>query len=115
MLVLVQPDKALEHLLVTRGYLPAGVPLLKPVVALTGEWVCVEDAEVRVNGAVLATNVTDVDSEGRLLPQWAECRVLAADEVFLLSTRSEQSFDSRYFGPVASQSIVGTATLLWSW
>ena len=115
MLVLVQPDKALENLLVTRGYLPAGVPLLKPVVALTGDWVCVEDTEVSVNGAVLATNVADVDSEGRLLPQWGECRVLAADEVFLLSTHSEQSFDSRYFGPVASQSIVGTATLLWSW
>src|SRR5262245_52757602 len=30
MLVLVQPDKPLETLLVARGYLPAGIPLLKP-------------------------------------------------------------------------------------
>ena len=115
MLVLVQPDKALEHLLVARGYLPAGAPLLKPVVALGGDDVCVVDEEVSVNGTVLATTVADVDSEGRPLPQWQDCKTLTAEEVFLLSTADVRSFDSRYFGPVTRQTIIGTATLLWGW
>ena len=115
MLVLVQPATALEHLLVARGYLPARVPLLKPVVALGGDEVCVVEEEVRVNGTVLATTVADVDSEGRPLPQWQACKTLTAEEVFLLSTADARSFDSRYFGPVPRQTIVGTATLLWGW
>jgi len=115
MLVLVQPDTAFEHLLVARGYLPAGVPLLKPVVALGGDEVCVVEEEVRVNGTVLATTVAEVDSEGRPLPQWQACKTLTAAEVFLLSTADARSFDSRYFGPVPRQTIVGTATFLWRW
>jgi conjugative transfer signal peptidase TraF len=115
MLVLVQPDTVLETLLVARGYLPAGMPLLKPVVALGGDAVCVVDAEVRVNGTVLATTVVDADSEGRPLPQWQDCKTLTAEEVFLLSTADVRSFDSRYFGPVPRQTIVGTATFLWGW
>jgi len=115
MLVLVQPDKPLETLLVARGYLPAGVPLLKPVVALGGDAVCVVEEEVRVNGTVLATTVAAVDSEGRPLPQWQDCKTLTVEEVFLLSTADARSFDSRYFGPVTRPTIVGTATLLWGW
>ena len=115
MLVLVHPDTALEHLLVTRGYLPAGMPLLKPVVALGGDEVCVVEEEVRVNGTVLATTVADVDSAGRPLPQWQACKTLTAAEVFLLSAADARSFDSRYFGPVPRQTIVGTATFLWGW
>jgi conjugative transfer signal peptidase TraF len=115
MVVLVQPDQALEALLVARGYLPAGVPLLKPVVALGGDDVCVVDEEVSVNGTVLATTVADVDSAGRPLPQWQDCKTLTTEEVFLLSTADARSFDSRYFGPVTRQMIVGTATFLWGW
>jgi len=115
MLVLVQPDQPLETLLVARGYLPAGVPLLKPVVALGGDEVCVVEEEVRVNGTVLTTTVAAVDSEGRPLPQWQDCKTLTTEEVFLLSTTDVRSFDSRYFGPVTRPTMVGTATLLWGW
>src|SRR5262249_60695964 len=115
MLGLPHPATPLATLLVARGYLPAGGPLLKPVVALGGDEVCVVDEEVSVNGTVLATTVADVDSAGRPLPQWQDCKTLTAEEVFLLSTADARSFDSRYFGPVTRPTIVGTATLLWGW
>jgi type IV secretory pathway protease TraF len=55
------------------------------------------------------------DAQGRRLPQWQECRRLRAGELFLLSETSDSSFDSRYFGPITVDRVIGRARALWTW
>ena len=112
-LVVLQPETALQPLLGDRHYLPPGLPLLKPVAAVAGDTVCVEE-DVRVNGQVLTTVIAATDTQGRPLPQWRGCRVLE-DEVFLLSTWHPRSLDSRYYGPVHASRLQGRAIPVWTW
>jgi conjugative transfer signal peptidase TraF len=113
-LVVVQPTQHQGAWLAAQGYLAPDMPLLKPVVALTGDTVCC-DRTVRVNGVELAPGPQPVDHQGRPLPQWHGCTVLAPGELFLLSTYSPDSLDSRYLGPVDETQVLATATLLWRW
>ena len=89
----------------------ANVPLLKTVAARAPQQVCVQGNQVRINGALVARQLRK-DRLGRALPAWQECRRLAGDELFLLSTNPE-SFDSRYFGPVSARAVIGRAQPLW--
>lgn len=114
MLVVFPPPVAVASLLVTRGYLAPQTPLLKPVAALPGETVCVQDDGVFIQGVFVAP-VSPVDHLGRPLPRWRGCVTLGAGEVFLLSTWHPRSFDGRYFGPVAVASLLGRATPVWTW
>ena len=102
-----------EQLLVERGYIAADAPVLKHVVARTGQQVCRVGDAVTVDGRTVAT-ARDVDGEGRPLPRWSGCRVLGRGEVFLLNA-ARDSFDGRYFGLVPTVSIIGKATPLWTW
>ncbi|KAK0351353.1 hypothetical protein LTR94_025283, partial [Friedmanniomyces endolithicus] len=100
---------AVRQPLGARRYLGAlGVPedmlLLKRVVATGGEHVCSEADHIRYPGGQVS--VLERDSRGDVLPRWQECRVLGDDEVFLLGD-SATSFDSRYFGPVQRQQLLG--------
>src|SRR5262245_48920946 len=47
------------------------------------------------------------------MPTWQGCRVLQTGEVLVLANHPA-SFDSRYFGPLHTASIMGRAVLLWS-
>lgn len=94
-----------------RDYLPYHVPLLKSVWAVAGETVCSE------NGIIQAPNRPDIhaavrDGLGRNLPHWEGCITLKDSEIFLVSTYVQNSFDSRYFGPVPINNILGTAEYL---
>lgn len=40
---------------------------------------------------------------------------LRANELFLLSETSDASFDSRYFGPITVDRVIGRARPLWTW
>ena len=44
---------------------------------------------------------------------WEGCKVLEADEVFLLNPHP-RSIDGRYFGPIKIGDLGGTLVLLWS-
>ena len=94
-----------------RGYLPAGVLLMKPVAAGPGDVVCRSGTVVTVNGRAVA-RARRADAAGRPLPRWSGCTTLAPDRVFVLSP-TPGSFDSRYFGPIDSASVVGTAHPVW--
>ena len=48
----------------------------------------------------------------RALPTWQACRRLVGDELLLLSSDPE-SFDSRYFGLVSVDAVIGRAQPLW--
>lgn len=97
-----------------RDYLPTGVPLLKRIGAVSPQWVCVDDANVRIDGVLVAT-LLRVDGRGRPLPAWRQCRHLLPGELFLLSNTNPASFDSRYFGPISASSVIGSAQPLWVW
>ena len=97
-----------------RGYLPSGVPILKRIAAVAPQSVCVRDGVVSINGATVAT-VRTHDGQRRTMHVWAQCRQLADDELFLLSSTSPASFDSRYFGPIGRSAVLGIAKPLWSW
>lgn len=104
------PDDA-RNLADERGYLPHHVPLIKTVWATGGEKICSE------NGVVRAPNRPDIyalreDGLGRELPSWSGCITLTMDEVFLVSTDVQTSFDSRYFGPVHLENVLGTVTFI---
>jgi conjugative transfer signal peptidase TraF len=95
-----------------RGYLPAGVPLLKRVGAIAPQHACVFDALVWIDGVPVAA-VRPADRLGRPLPSWQQCRRLAPGELFLLSATNPASFDSRYFGPVSASAVIGVAHPVW--
>jgi len=106
------PDAA-RQLAATRDYLPANVPLVKRVAALTGDAICREQARVTINGIAVATALL-TDSRGRALPRWGGCQKLGRDELFLLMRDVPDSFDGRYFGPTATSAIIGKLVPLWT-
>lgn len=95
-----------------RHYLPANVPLVKRVIAASGDEVCAIGARVMVNGRLVARRL-DRDGAGRRMPWWSGCAELRPGEYFLLMTDSAASFDGRYFGVTGAGDIVGRARLLW--
>jgi len=111
-LTLIAPPDWVQSFAAQRGYLPAHVPLVKRIVAQADDHVCAVGGWVLINGRPLAKPL-ERDSQGRSLPRWNGCRRLTADEVFLLMTNVPDSFDSRYFGPVKTSSIIGRLEPLW--
>lgn len=110
-LVAVRPTADLAGWLDRRGYAPGGVLLIKRVAALAPSTACRTGAAITVDGALVA-QAKARDRAGRNLPVWSGCRLLTAEEVFLLNP-TEGSLDSRYLGPLPRQSIVGRVTPLW--
>ncbi len=47
------------------------------------------------------------------MPVWQGCRVLREGEFFALVTDIENSFDSRYLGPLPIETVLGRAIPLW--
>jgi len=95
-----------------RGYLPSSAYLLKTVAATAGDRVCRIGRYVLVSGrSVVIASIHD--RQRRALPAWHGCNLLAHGEVFLLGTTSD-SFDSRYFGPIKGDHIVGRAMPIWT-
>ena len=111
-LVLAKPSPSVARLAARRGYLPAGVPLVKRIVSTAGNTVCARGGDIIVEGQFAAKRLS-ADSKGRLLPGWSGCRTLHQDEVFLLMKGVRASFDGRYFGPMNISQIIGRLEPLW--
>jgi conjugative transfer signal peptidase TraF len=94
-----------------RQYLPANVPLIKRVAALSGDRICAAGGRVLVNGRMVAA-VRSHDGAGRPLPRWQGCLMLG-DDMFLLLNDPPASFDGRYFGPTARADVIGRVFPLW--
>jgi conjugative transfer signal peptidase TraF len=101
---------AVRPLVTERSYLPARNTLMKIVVALPGDRVCLDHGEYRVNDRLLAS-VLSSDSLGRPLPLFRFCDVVPAGQAFVATT-APLSFDSRYYGPVPLASLT-VVTPLW--
>jgi type IV secretory pathway protease TraF len=96
-------------------YLPARLrtSILKPAAAVRGASVCAVGPRLVIDGRTAAW-ISERDRRGVVLPRWQGCRRLGADEVFVLSTRIPNSFDSRYFGPVPASDVLGIYRPLWT-
>lgn len=82
-------------------------PLIKPVVAWPGDLVSVSANGIRVNGRPLPNSAPiERDSKGQQLRPFAdgEYRV-GPNELWVVSSFSTRSFDSRYFGPIPLRSV----------
>ena len=111
-IVLVPLPAGAAVLAAWRGYLPMGIPLLKPVAAVAPQQVCISKGIVRIDDVPVAA-VLRRDGMGRPLRAWPSCRRLRPGELFLLSTTNPASFDSRYFGPVRMSAVLGVAHPVW--
>jgi len=94
-----------------RGYVPSHIPLIKTVWAVGGQIICWKDGVLRV------PNYSDIsvlgqDNLGREMPQIFGCHRLKDNEFLLISDQIESSWDSRYFGPVNAEGILGQAKYL---
>lgn len=107
------PQSADFDLARMRGYLRSGLcpgwlsPLIKTVVAVAGQRVEVATA-VTIDGIPLDhSDVHRTDAEGRPLPVFAG-GVVPSGQVFLHSNFAG-SYDSRYFGPIPVEGLLGLA------
>lgn len=82
-------------------------PLIKPVVAWPGDTVEVSAAGIFVDGQPLPHTATmDRDSSGRLIHPFPAGRyVVQENQLWVVSSFSPRSFDSRYFGPIPLKSV----------
>jgi len=106
------PMLPIVTVMLERGYLksgdcPAGVlSFLKPVAAASGDTVMISNGQpAEVNGYALPSTVSMPS-----IPGWPD-GTYTVDEghIWLLSTYSAGSFDSRYFGPVPVTNVRGRA------
>jgi conjugative transfer signal peptidase TraF len=92
----------------TRGNCPDGAePLAKPIVARPSDVVELSATGMAVNGWLLPNTAPLVtDAAGRPLPQRPFGRyVVAPGSLWVASSYSPRSFDSRYFGPVKASQV----------
>jgi conjugative transfer signal peptidase TraF len=107
------PAEPFATFAIVRGYRDPGIcddgaaPLLKPIVARSGDTVELSTRGISVNGDLLLnTAPLSKDSKGRPLEPWPFGKFLVAPEtVWVASSYHPRSFDSRYFGPLSIAAI----------
>jgi conjugative transfer signal peptidase TraF len=115
------PDNDDFRLARHRGYVRVGActggyePLFKQVAALPGDVVAIRKSGMLVNGRQLANSrALAEDHRGLSLRPWPTGEtVVPPGHVWLVSSRTPDSFDSRYFGPLALETIKGPIIPLW--
>ena len=112
-LVAVDAPEPLATFLAERGYLPKGVPLLKRILAVSGQTVCRSNLAITVDGVNVGV-ARDRDRAGRDLPVWQGCRRIGDGELFLMNHEVPDSLDGRYFGPLPATAVIGRATPLFT-
>ena len=121
-LVLVCLPRAVAVFANQRGYVPHGgrcldgaSPVGKIVVAVAGDMVRVTDAGVSVDGALLpCSRPLPRDQADRVMPRATNNALLIGSDSVWLYAPSARSFDSRYFGAVGRDAIVGHIHPVWT-
>ena len=111
-IVAVRLPQSIADFASARGYLPHNVLLLKPLGAAAKDNFCRRGSLVFVNGALRAI-ASVADRHGQRLPMWRGCVTLRPDEIVVIGT-GRDSFDSRYFGSIATRTMVGRAVPIWT-
>lgn len=111
--IIAWPPQSARRLASARHYLPATVPLVKPVAASAGDRICASGNAIFVNDRLAVLRRVS-DLAGRPMPRWSGCRRLGQGELFLLSNNAPLAFDGRYFGVTSISDVIGQARLLWA-
>lgn len=95
---------------------PAGsIPYIKRVIGVAGDHVVLQDGAVVVNGVALAEPYLSDDGpgDGATLPQGAGTTewVVPAGDVLVMGDHRAKSVDSRTFGPVPVDQVIGRAVI----
>jgi conjugative transfer signal peptidase TraF len=119
MVFICPPDTAAMREARVRGYLRVGLcagrvaPLIKTVAATSGQVIEIHD-DVRIDGRPLPhSRVARLDGQGREMMHY-DGGVVPPSMVFLHSD-FPGSFDSRYFGPLPMDGILGLAQEVWTY
>ncbi len=108
---------ARERRYVIAGSCASGVTeIVKRIAAIPGDRIVLGQGGVRVNGEPIAgSQLLDRDSQGEPLAHAEEGEfVLADDSYWVMGTNVRRSWDSRYFGSIEREQIVGGALPLWT-
>lgn len=109
--------EALRRGYIRDGICPGGIePLYKPVVAVANDVVYQTPYGLIVNGITLENSVAfETDGNGDLMPVPLddEISIVPVGRVWLVSSYSPYSFDSRYFGSVEAERITHVAEPVW--
>jgi len=100
------------------GSCPSGLePVLKTIRAVGGDEIEWGPAGAWINGKkVWITLPLEQDSSGRDLEAWPYgIYRVADDEIWLFSSYSEKSFDSRYWGPVKISVVIARGVPVLTW
>ena len=87
-----------------------GTPFIKRVVGLPGETVEIRDGGVWVEGARLEEDYV-FDGQPTTAPEEPQRWVIPEGELFVLGDHREASADSRTFGPIGRDKVIGRAVL----
>lgn len=86
--------------------------MLKRVLALPGQTVCQRGLLILIDGIAMGL-ARDRDGRGRPLSTWQGCRIIAADQLFLMNWQSADSLDGRYFGSIPASAVIARAHPVW--
>jgi conjugative transfer signal peptidase TraF len=103
----------LRSLVYGRHWMKEGIPLLKEILGLAGDQVCVFTDRLEINGQFVGP-VFQRDSVGLPLPQHPGCFEVQPGTFFAASQYLDKSFDGRYFGPLPLAQLQGEALPLWT-
>jgi conjugative transfer signal peptidase TraF len=105
-----------------RGYVMRGscsdgtAPVGKTILAVSGDTVRVGADGLAVDGHLISrTRPLGCDGQGRTMPREADGAYPVGDgEIWLISTYTARSWDSRYFGPVPATGVVAMLRPVWT-
>jgi len=106
-LIVFPVPEQVRSLVIERGWLKPESYLIKLVAAKTGEDMWITCGQVFVNGKPFGT-VKKQDRQGLPLPSLVFNDALSPGKIAVLQ-RSDDSFDSRYFGMIDERDIIGRA------
>ena len=97
-LVVIDLPLEVQKFLFAEGHLKFKGLLLKPIIAMRGDYVCKDGNSIVVNNQIkLAKN--------KRLNLYPICRKLTKQEFFVAISNKDNSLDSRYFGPILMQNL----------
>lgn len=102
------PDNILNFIK-TNHWVPKNGLVIKYAFALPHDHVCIRNQTIWINGNKIGP-IHKFYAKNKRLPQIKLCRTLTNNEYLFLSTKNERSFDSRYFGVVTADRILGKAS-----